>query len=470
MAKLEAKDSQLEALIQLKDQRHDMLEEKISRLELALKVQRETNSESALLKTEKEIGRQVAGKSAMPRTCQDARSADPSLSSGMYWIDPDGQGVGDAPIQVYCDMASGSTSVLHDSESPMDVGHCTDPGCYSRAVNYSATSRQMSALVELSNECHQSIKYDCYFAIFEFDNIAYSWWNDKNGNEKYFWAGMNTDVHTCQCGIDGNCVEASTKCNCDSSAPVQLVDDGVIADKSVLPITRLNFGRTQLASSSGVHTLGRFECTGQVTVSGMATSCLDLWRIGHTLSGLYSVVGTNMVESVYCDFTKIPSDVGFQKWIGYVDVKSSPTYFYVQKNSNFNTTNTPIPFEISKLNVGNAMNLASGKFTAPRAGTYYFSFTGLVSFPVIASGEVYLGVELLLNDAAVGLGTTDEANTINSQLTPFTFHSTLHLNLGDQIWLRIKHMTPGAYLHDTPNWQGTHFTGWILEEDIVNSL
>jgi hypothetical protein len=84
-----------------------MLEEKISRLELALKVQRETNSESALLKTEKEIGRQVAGKSAMPRTCQDARSADPLLSSGMYWIDPDGQGVGDAPIQVYCDMASG---------------------------------------------------------------------------------------------------------------------------------------------------------------------------------------------------------------------------------------------------------------------------------------------------------------------------------------------------------------------------
>jgi hypothetical protein len=162
--------------------------------------------------------------------------------------------------------------------------------------------------------------------------------------------------------------------------------------------------------------------------------------------------------------------VGFQTEIGYIDVKSSPTYFYVQKNSNFDTTYTPIPFEISKLNVGNAMDLASGKFTAPRAGTYYFSFTGLVSFPVISSGEGYLGVQLLLNGSAVGLGTTDEANTINSQLTPFTFHSTLHLNSGDQIWLQIAHITPGAYLYDTPNWQGTHFTGWILEEDIVNSL
>jgi hypothetical protein len=85
---------------------------------------------------------------------------------------------------------------------------------------------------------------------------------------------------------------------------------GTITDKNLLPITRLNFGRTQLETSSGVHTLGRFECTGQVAVSGMPSSCEDLWRMGHTLSGLYSVVGTKMVESVYCDFTKLPADTG----------------------------------------------------------------------------------------------------------------------------------------------------------------
>ena len=85
---------------------------------------------------------------------------------------------------------------------------------------------------------------------------------------------------------------------------------GIISDKSFLPVTWLNFGRTQLASSSGVHTLGRFECTGQVAVSGRPTSCTDLWRIGHSLSGLYSVMGTEQVESVYCDFTKLPTDSG----------------------------------------------------------------------------------------------------------------------------------------------------------------
>ena len=85
---------------------------------------------------------------------------------------------------------------------------------------------------------------------------------------------------------------------------------GVITDKSVLPITRLNFGRTILENSSGVYALGRFECTGQVVINGMPSSCEDLWRIGHTLSGLYSVMGIAKVENIYCDFTKLPSDTG----------------------------------------------------------------------------------------------------------------------------------------------------------------
>ena len=141
---------------------------------------------------------------------------------------------------------TGSTSVTHDSESPINVGHCADPGCYSRAINYDASSRQMKALVELSAECHQSIQvcynlkykklinllnylfkqYDCYFATLEFNTVPYSWWNDKSGNAQYFWAGSNSTVHTCQCGIDGNCVDPGVNCNCDSAAPVQLTDYG----------------------------------------------------------------------------------------------------------------------------------------------------------------------------------------------------------------------------------------------------
>ena len=52
----------------------------------------------------------------------------------------------------------------------------------------------------------------------------------------------------------------------------------------------------------------------------------------------------------------------------------------------FNTTETPIPFDLEVVNDGNAMDLASGIFTAPRTGIYFFfSFTRLADFPVSSS-------------------------------------------------------------------------------------
>jgi hypothetical protein len=41
------------------------------------------------------------------RTCHGLRSVDHFLTSGMYWIDPDGKGVGEDPIYVFCNMTSG---------------------------------------------------------------------------------------------------------------------------------------------------------------------------------------------------------------------------------------------------------------------------------------------------------------------------------------------------------------------------
>lgn len=42
-----------------------------------------------------------------PKTCLEAHTDDPSLESGMFWIDPDGQNRGDDPIYVYCNMTIG---------------------------------------------------------------------------------------------------------------------------------------------------------------------------------------------------------------------------------------------------------------------------------------------------------------------------------------------------------------------------
>ena len=47
-----------------------------------------------------------------------------------------------------------------------------------------------------------------------------------------------------------------------------------------------------------------------VAINGLPSSCDDLKIIGHTLNGFYSVMGSAMMESVYCDFSKLPSDPG----------------------------------------------------------------------------------------------------------------------------------------------------------------
>jgi hypothetical protein len=70
-------------------------------------------------------------------------------------------------------------------------------------------------------------QYDCFNAPHKLENTMYSWWNDRNGNSQYFWAGNNAyGIPTCQCGIDGNCAVSSVMCNCDSLAQQQLSDKG----------------------------------------------------------------------------------------------------------------------------------------------------------------------------------------------------------------------------------------------------
>ena len=114
------------------------------------------------------------------------------------------------------------------------------------------------------------------------------------------------------------------------------------------------------------------------------------------------------------------------------------------------------------------MNLTTGIFTAPRPGIYFFSFTGLAHFPA-SSSKVYLGVSLYLNGDRIGRGSVDESNNVADHYSPLTLQSTLNLKSGDQVWVAIDAMSSGASLSDSSN-HYTHFTGFMLDENIVTSL
>jgi hypothetical protein len=125
---------------------------------------------------------------------------------------------------------------------------------------------------------------------------------------------------------------------------------------------------------------------------------------------------------------------------------------------------TPIPFEIEVANTGRAMDLTSGKFTAPVKGTYVFSFTGHASFPSSFTMVENLGVDFYLNGNKIGSAEVGEFHSANNQLSPLTLQTTLNLQAEDQVWLQIGKLSDGVELYDDRR-HFTHFSGFLLEED-----
>nr|CAH0106849.1 unnamed protein product [Daphnia galeata] len=207
------------------------------------------------------------------------------------------------------------------------------------------------------------------------------------------------------------------------------------------------------------------------SIGRMPNSCEDLQEIGHRKSGLYSVMGMKQVETLYCDFTKIPDDENFQKWVGFNDVKSTPTYFHVSRAIPYNQTITPIPFTRVVLNQGGAMNKETGKFTAPVAGIYHFYFTGTVFLPVAsASFRPDFTMCLFKNSNCVEMAAIEKPDEISTgdRHERISLQSTICLKQGDQIWLAIgKKKSPGAYLVGDAL---TNFKGFLIEEDFSQSL
>ena len=131
--------------------------------------------------------------------------------------------------------------------------------------------------------------------------------------------------------------------------------------------------------------------------------------------------------------------------------EASQVYFYVQKNQNAPRGTNAVTFEVEKLNVGKAMDIKTGVFTAPVDGNYFFTFS-CVSNPGGA-----LRVQLMLNGVAVGTAVAKvELNTAAMQ-------SIIQLKKGDKITLSTALSDPDSEgIRDKADRLQTHFTGMLL--------
>jgi hypothetical protein len=115
------------------------------------------------------------------------------------------------------------------------------------------------------------------------------------------------------------------------------------------------------------------------------------------------------------------------------------------------------------------MDLTSGIFTAPAPGIYFFSFTGVARLE--SSSSVFLESYLYFNGNRFGTSDVQENNGPVDQYSPLTSQSTLNLKKGDQVWAAIWYSSDSSsYLVDFSNVHYTHFTGFMLEEEIAASL
>lgn len=147
--------------------------------------------------------------------------------------------------------------------------------------------------------------------------------------------------------------------------------------------------------------------------------------------------------------------------IGYVDVKSEPIAFYAQstKNLTATTADTSIGYDAIQLMDGTAMDVTTGLFTAPKPGTYVFGFSG-----VDLAGGVDMVINIYKNDQLTKelMGSGGPFGSANHGTAAIPF--VLHLEEGDTIRVFIANVN-GA-LNSDPSRPMTHFTGFLLEEDI----
>ena len=63
-------------------------------------------------------------------------------------------------------------------------------------------------------------------------------------------------------GVNHTCIEPNLPCNCDAKLPDWQVDEGIITDKDLLPITEFAYGPLEYDLEEAKVSIGSLKCSG----------------------------------------------------------------------------------------------------------------------------------------------------------------------------------------------------------------
>ncbi|KAM9342700.1 LOW QUALITY PROTEIN: contactin-associated protein-like 5 [Pholidichthys leucotaenia] len=195
-------------------------------------------------------------------------------SSGFYFIDPDGSGpLG--PVQVYCNMTEKKvwTVLPHNSTAPITVQSSSLQQPHIMRFNYSASAKQLRAIVSGSEQCQQEVAYNCRKSrLFNSkDGSPLSWWLDREGERRSYWGGFLPGVQQCSCSLEENCVDMNYFCNCDADTDTWANDTGILSYKDHLPVSQIVIGDTDRMGSQAVYHVGPLRCYGDRSIWNAAS-------------------------------------------------------------------------------------------------------------------------------------------------------------------------------------------------------
>ena len=143
-----------------------------------------------------ELLKQAAKNLDTARNCQELANLG-MTNSGIYQLDPDGQDIGAGAISVRCDFSDNSTEINHDQSLEMIFdGNCVEQGCERKNLDYQVPESQIKALINSSEACQQSIRFDCFLApLAAIGNHDNGYWSSFNESQLTFFHGNRDDVN-----------------------------------------------------------------------------------------------------------------------------------------------------------------------------------------------------------------------------------------------------------------------------------